>query len=148
MAITKWRDGARSTSALPSLMENFFGRDLFDLGNVAAAGATLPSVNIKETKDNFIVEVAAPGMRKNDFKVRLENNQLIISSEKESSDEKSDQEYTRKEFSYESFQRTFTLPQSAVSENITAKYQDGVLDITIPKKEEEKQKPSKEIKIS
>ena len=148
MAIIKWRDGARSTSALPSLMENFFGRDVFDLGNVAAPGATLPSVNIKETKDNFMVELAAPGMKKNDFKIKLENNQLIISSEKENEKEENEQDYTRREFSYESFQRTFTLPQNAVAENISARYQDGVLNITIPKKEDANQKSIKEIKIS
>ena len=148
MAIIKWRDGARTTSALPSLMENFFGRDLFDLGNIAAPGATLPAVNIRETKDSFIVEVAAPGMKKNDFKVKLDNNQLIISSEREIKEEDRDEDYTRKEYSYESFQRTFTLPQSAIADNITAKYADGVLNIVIPKKEEAKQKPAKEIKIS
>ena len=148
MAIIKWKNGARTTSALPGLMENFFNRDLFDLGNVATPGTTLPAVNLRETKDNFIVEVAAPGMKKNDFTVKLDNNQLIISAEKESKEEENDEEYTRKEFSYESFQRTFTLPQTVVAENISAKYVDGVLNITIPKKEEAKQKPLKEIKIS
>lgn len=148
MAIIKWRDGARTTSALPSLMENFFGRDLFDLGNIASPGATLPAVNIKDTKDSYIVEVAAPGMKKDDFKIKLDNNQLIISSEKETKEEEHEEDYTRKEFSYESFQRSFNLPQSAVADNISAKYSDGVLNITIPKKEEAKQKPSREIKIS
>src|SRR5699024_5061213 len=108
-----------------------------------------PSVNIKETKDNFVVEVAAPGMRKEDFKIELDNNIMTISSERSETEGDKDKEgnYTRREFSYQSFQRSFTLPNTIQGENVSAQYKDGVLNIVIPKREEAKQKPSRIIEI-
>jgi HSP20 family protein len=109
---------------------------------------SMPAVNVHEDEDAFEVELAAPGMKKDDFKVEVENNQLIISSEKK--EEKKDQEgnYTRKEFNYQSFCRTFSLPENAVDgDKIKASYKDGILNISIPKKEEARPKPKKSIKI-
>ena len=118
--------------------------------NYSTTGTTLPAVNVKETPENFIVEMAAPGMKKEDFKVELNNNVLTISSEqKQENEEKENDRYTRKEFSYQSFQRSFQLSREAVdADNIQAKYENGVLHLTIPKREEVKQKPSRLINIS
>ncbi|HET7119430.1 MAG TPA: Hsp20/alpha crystallin family protein [Hanamia sp.] len=137
---------------LPMLFDDFFNRDLFNWNNSNFSGTntTIPAVNIKETPENYEVEVAAPGMTKNDFKIELDGNTLTISSEK--SDEREDKEgenYSRKEFSYQSFQRTFTLPKEVVDiDKIQAKYENGLLHLLIPKKEEAKQKPPRLIQIS
>jgi HSP20 family protein len=139
--------------AIPSLMDDFFGRDWLDstLSNWRTTGTTLPAVNVRETNDEFMIEVAAPGMKRDDFKVELDNNVLTISSEREDSMEEKDQSganYTRREFSYQSFQRSFGLPENKVrGEEIVAKYTDGVLHVTIPKTEEAKVKPAKQIAV-
>ena len=142
----------RSDSNFPSLLDNFLSRDLFDWGssNFSSTNTTLPAVNVIENNDSYEIEVAAPGMKKNDFQVTLENNLLTISSERnEEKKEKEKGQYTRREFSYQSFQRSFTVPESEVDgEKISAKYCDGVLCITLPKREEIKPKPAREIKIS
>lgn len=140
-------------NGFPSLFDDFFNRDLFDWGlsNYSGTGSTLPAVNIRETSENFLVEMAAPGMTKNDFKVELEGNLLTITSEKnnQSGEQNEDERYTRKEFSYQSFQRSFTLPKDVVdADNINAKYTDGVLHLEIPKKEEAKKRPPRMIQIS
>jgi HSP20 family protein len=137
--------------SLPSLFDNLFSRDLMDWGtfNFSTTNTTLPAVNIRETKDDFQIEVAAPGLSKKDFKVNFENNQLVISSEKKEEKKEEEDNYSRKEFSYQSFQRSFTVDQNLVDgEKIEAKYFDGILCITLPKKEEVKPKPPREIKIS
>jgi HSP20 family protein len=107
-------------------------------------------VNIKETNDAFDVEVAAPGMKKDDFKVELDGNMLTISSEKtDEANEKEGERYSRREFSYQSFQRTFQLPKDVVdSDKIEARYENGLLHLVIPKKEEAKQRPPRMIQIS
>jgi HSP20 family protein len=103
-----------------------------------------------ETENEFKVEVAAPGMEKKDFNINLDNNVLTISSEKEETKEEKDKKgnYTKREFSYSSFQRSFTMPDSVNVDKIAAAYKDGVLNITLPKREEAKVKPAKVIKIS
>jgi len=137
--------------SLPSLFDNLFSRDLMDWGtfNFSNTNTTLPAVNIKETADDFQIEVAAPGMNKKDFKISLDNNQLVISSEHKEEKKEEDDSYARREFSYQSFQRSFTVNQNLVDgEKISAKYADGILNIVLPKREEVKPKPAKEIKIS
>lgn len=151
MTLTK-RNGSLVNS-LPTIFDDFFSKDLFDWNNsnFSVAGTTLPAVNVKETPDSFLVEMAAPGMKKEDFKVELNNNVLTISSEKqqESEQKEDNNRYTRKEFSYQSFQRSFQLSREAVdADKIQAKYENGVLHLTIPKREEVKQKPSRLIDIS
>jgi HSP20 family protein len=150
MTLTK-RNGNYSNS-LPGLLDDFFTKDLFDWNNsnFSNAGSTLPAVNVKETPESFEVEMAAPGMNKEDFKVELNNNILTISSEKEYENQQNESEkYSRKEFSYQSFQRSFHLSKEAVdADNIEAKYENGVLRLRIPKREEVKQKPSRLINIS
>ena len=131
----------------PSIFNDFFDRDLFDLTNTSFMNSTLPAVNIKESKDDYLVEVAAQGMSKEDFKIELENNFLVISSEKEDKKEEEGKEFTRREFSYQSFKRSFSLPKTIDEGKIKANYKDGVLKITLPKKEEAKEKPKKLITI-
>ncbi len=125
-------------------MDDFFGRDMMEPN----FGFNSPKVNIQENADNYHVEVAAPGMKRDDFNLTLDNNVLTISSELKEDHEDKNGNYTRREFSYQSFSRSFTLPESVEAEKIEAKYNDGILRIVIPKKEEAKQKPAKTIKIS
>jgi HSP20 family protein len=150
MTLTK-RNG-NLLNPLPTLFDDFFNRDLFNWGNLnfSNTNTTIPAINIKETPDNYIVEVAAPGMSKKDFKVELDGNTLTISSEKSREEEdKEDEKYSRKEFSYQSFQRTFTLQKDVVDiDKIEARYENGLLHLAIPKKEEAKQKPPRLIEIS
>lgn len=141
----------KSNPYLPSFWDNILSRDLTDWGlsNFSSTDTTLPALNVKENEDAFEIEVAAPGMSKGDFRINLENNLLTISSEKK--DEKKDEvkgQYTRKEFSYQSFQRSFTVPETLVDgDHIAARYCDGILCITLPKREEVKPKPAREITI-
>jgi HSP20 family protein len=132
----------------PSIVDEFFGRDftpdLFEF----QTGVNMPSVNVIEGKDDFKIEVAAPGLNKEDFKIDLDNNVLTITSEKEEKNEEENQRYMRREFSYSSFKRSFSMPQSVDSSNIKANHQNGVLTITIPKKEEAKERPPRQIEIS
>jgi HSP20 family protein len=139
-----------SFNAMPALFDDFLGRELFNWGNnnYSSTQTTVPAVNIKESTENFEVEVAAPGMDKKDFKIQLENNTLTISSQKEHSEEKQEEGYSRKEFSYQSFHRSFILPKDVVDEDaIAARYENGLLHLTIPKKEEAKQKGPRLIEI-
>ena len=111
----------------------------------------MPAVNVRESNDNFLIEVAVPGMKRDDFNVELDNNILTISSTKEDNHEEKgrDGEYTRREFSYQAFQRSFSLPEAKVEGGkISAKYTDGILYVTVPKKEEAKVKPARQISVS
>ena len=139
-------------SQVPHLFDDFFNRDIFNWGlsNYSDTNTTIPAVNIKETADNYEVQVAAPGMTKSDFNVELEGNTLTISSEKQSENEQNqDFRYTTKEFSYQSFSRTFTLQKEVVdTEKIRATYENGLLNLTIPKKEEARKKGPRRIEIS
>ena len=134
----------RFSGNYPSLLDRFFENDLFDWSNrnFSTTNTTLPSVNIKESNDDFEVEVAAPGLGKGDFNIELNHDLLTISSDKQVENEtKSGQQFTRREFSYQSFSRSFTLPNTADSEKIEAKYENGILRVRIPKKDEAKPKP-------
>ncbi len=136
--------------AVQNLFDDFLTRDFAQLAmQNSLTNTTIPAVNIKETSENFEVEMAAPGMKKEDFKIQLENNQLTISSEKESEEEEREENrYTKKEFSYQAFQRTFQLPRDVVDvEKIEARYENGMLHLVIPKKEEAKQRPPRQIQV-
>lgn len=132
------------------LFEDFFTRDISDWAdrNISAIGVNLPSVNLKETDSKLEIELAAPGLRKEDFKIEVDQSTLIISAEKEEkkeSDKKDD--YVRKEFNYQSFYRSFKLPDYADEDKIEATYKDGILNITISKKDNGKKKDIKSIAI-
>lgn len=136
----------------PSLFDRFFDGEMMDWNrrNFSSTDSTLPAVNIKENTNEYMIEVAAPGMKKENFKVDYENGRLTISSEfKNEKEEKEGETVTRREFSYQSFQRSFNVTEDVVnSEKISANYKDGILLITLPKREEVKPKPPKQIKIS
>jgi len=136
----------------PTLFDDFLNRDFFNWGltNYSDINTSIPSVNIKETSDNYEVEVAAPGMTKKDFKVQLDGNVLTISSEKTlKQEEDTDVRYASREFSYQSFSRTFNLRKDVVdTEKIQAKYENGILHLLIPKMEHAKQKQPKLIQVS
>lgn len=131
----------------PSIVDEFFGRDFLPNLFEFQTGINMPSVNIVEGKNDFRIEVAAPGLQKDDFKINLDNNVLTISSEKEEKQEEKDERYMRREFSYTSFRRSFSLPQTVEADKISANHSNGVLSISIPKKEEAKVKPAKQIEI-
>ena len=122
---------------LPNVFSSNFNTDI-----------SLPKVNIKETSDSFVVEMAIPGIKKSDLKIDLDNEILSISTESKEENEHHEDTYTRREFGYSSFKRTFTLPESVDDTKIDAKYEDGILNIYLPKKEEAKRKPSRIINIS
>ena len=115
--------------------------------------STSPAVNIAENKDGYRIELAAPGLNKEDFRINMEKRMLEISSEKQSTKESEPDEasngdrYYRKEFVYTRFKRTFSLPDAADTDKISANYKDGILYVNIPKKEQAKEKPSRVIDI-
>lgn len=138
------------TTGFPFLLDHLFEGSMMDWANsnYSTTNTTLPRVNIKESNDNFVIEVAAPGMKKDDFKVDYNNGKLSISSEIEEKT-KEGEKYNRREFSYQSFIRTFDVAQDVVdSEKINASYIDGILRIVLPKREEVKPKPPRQIAIS
>jgi len=141
---------ARFNNYHPSMFDNWFDNDLFNWEyNNHEAEATLPAVNIKENADAFKVEMAVPGFDKKDFKINLDHNVLTISSEKKVENEhKNGERYTCREYSYQSFSRSFTLPDAANGDKISAKYENGILNVEIPKREEAKPKPMRQIAIA
>ncbi|MBK8610694.1 MAG: Hsp20/alpha crystallin family protein [Chitinophagaceae bacterium] len=136
---------------MPSVFDDFFRpwNGFFDEGNGNLWGKTMniPAVNITENKKDYLVSMAIPGMKKDDFKIDVEGNILTISSEKEENKEEKDKKFTRKEFNYSCFSRSFTLPEEVNKEKIEAKYEDGVLKISLPYKEGAKMLSAKHIAV-
>ncbi len=130
--------------SLTDLMENL---ERTFLGRVDEFSGDIPAVNIKEENDKFVLEMAAPGLKKDDFNINLDNYVLTISSEKKEEAKEDKDNYTRREFLYTSFSRSFTLPKTVDIDKIKADYKNGILTVTLPKKEEEA-KLTKQIKIS
>lgn len=130
-------------SPFAGLMDNFFGNQYQTKGHAAF----VPAVNISEEGNKFSLELSAPGFVKSDFKVEVDKSVMTVSAERKTETEAKDKKYTRKEFNYGSFKRSFSLPEGINEEAIDAKYESGVLNITLPKKEKE-QSGSKTIVIS
>ena len=138
-------------SLLPSfsnIWEDFFGRDITDFPSQRMS-VSLPAVNIEEKPDKFLVCLAVPGMKREDFKIEVDHGILSISSEKEEKHEEKDQvgKFTRREFSYQTFKRSFTLPESVKADEVAAKYEDGILTIHLPKREEAQVQPVRQIAV-
>ena len=135
-----------------NLVDRLISNDLFDWSsrNFSTTNTTLPAVNVREDDDQFAVEMAAPGLKKEDFKIELHNRVLSISSERRETQEEEikNANYTRREFSYQSFVRSFSLPEVVDTEKIDARYTDGVLYVVLPKREEAKPKPARTIEIA
>lgn len=128
----------------PTLFDDLFNE--WNTGSVMRT--TTPAVNVRETEDGFDLEMAAPGFTKDSFNIKLENETLTISSALKNDKEEKKENYTRREFSYQSFKRSFTLPKNVVdAENIEAKYEDGILKLSIPKMDAVKTKPARTINI-
>lgn len=156
MSLVKFRNKRRPFSNLiPSnfldmddFLENrLLGSNLLDV-DFWNGKSREPALNIKETDDKFEIELAAPGFSKKDFEVNVDNGCLNISAEKSSSKEDKDENYTRKEFSYNSFARSLQLPESVKEEEIKAHYHDGILSFNLAKKEEAKKQKPKKIEIA
>jgi len=138
----------RTRVTFPGLTEELFNGDFFPRFFDPESKYSLPAVNIIEGKDDFRIEVAAPGLNKEDFRIQLDNNVMTVSSEKEEKHEENDEKVMRKEFSYSSFSRSFSLPETVNADKIKANHKDGILQIVVPKREEAKEKPAREIRIS
>lgn len=134
--------------SFPSVWDNFFSSDLMPDLFESDGYKSVPAVNIVENDNEYVIEVAAPGLEKKDFKIDLENNVLTISSEKEDKMEDKNGKAIRKEFRYSSFCRTFTLPETIDNDKIRANHKDGILSVSIPKKEVAKVKPARQIAIA
>ena len=128
----------------PSLIDDFINQD-WNLK--APSSITLPAVNIKDLEAQFEIELAVPGMKKSDFEIEVEDGLLSISSSMEEEQVTEKGKFTRREFSYNSFKRTFTIPDSVDPSNIEAQYSDGVLQLRLPKRKEALPQPKKLIKI-
>jgi len=138
----------RKHSNLPSFVDEFFGKDFISNFFENQSVYTMPAVNIVESKDSFRIDVAAPGLNKEDFVIDLQNNILTISSEKQENREEKNEKIMRREFSYCSFKRSFSLPEMVDYDKISASHNNGILSIEIPKREEAKEKPARQISIS
>lgn len=140
----------KNGNPFPSLLSDFFDNDQL-LANgwfEREFNQSLPALNIKEGTNEFSIECAAPGYKKSDFKVTAEEGILNISAEKQKEKNEEKKQFTRKEFAYESFSRSLQLPGNSLPDNIEAKYEDGILKLTLPKKEVSVPKQKKEIKVA
>ena len=145
MSLTKWKKDDDLFPTFTSFFDDFWGKDLY---SGVAKGTTVPAVNIHEGKDHFMVEVAAPGLAKDDFKVNIENNVLTISAEKEEKkEEKEGKKVTLREFNFTSFKRSFTIPNTVLADNISATYAHGVLKLNLPKMKEHMETEGREIAV-
>lgn|SRR5690554_3702428 len=129
MSIMKWN---RNNDFFPSILGDIFNEEVFDK---ISNRVSVPAVNLVESDNSYEIHMAAPGLKKEDFKISLENKVLTISSEKSTESEELEDKFTRKEYSYSSFSRSFTLPENTDIEGIEAKYENGELRLNLPKKE-------------
>lgn len=133
MNLIKWNESNDIFPSLPAVLEDFFGRDNYGRG--LSTGITVPAVNIKEEEDKFLVTLAVPGLKKEDCKIKVENGMLTVSSTKQDEKKEEKGKYSRYEYNFSSFSRSFSLPENADKENIKAKYEDGELKIELQKKD-------------
>ena len=140
---------AKLADKMPSVFDDFFKpwNEWFD-GGVWGRTLKVPAVNVTEEENQFTVSLAAPGLKKEDFKIDLDGNLLTISSEKEENKEQKDEKFTRKEYNYSSFSRSFNLPEEISQEKINATYADGVLKITLPYRQGTKKTAAKQIAVN
>jgi HSP20 family protein len=143
MKLVKWQN----EPVFPDFFSRFFSDDFETYFNKPNCGL-VPAANVVENENAYEIEFAVPGMGKEDFKINVENNVLTVSSEKETKNEVQEKNFTRKEFAYGSFSRSFTLPKTVDVDKISAGYENGILKVALPKKEEAKTQLNREIKIS
>lgn len=146
MFITKFRPNVPVLNRNNSLFfDDQIFRDFFS--DVWSGGSIMPATNIKETDNGYMIELAAPGLDKSDFKIRVDNNMLEISSEKSQENNQEEERYTRREFHYSSFKRSWTLPETVDTDAISANYVNGVLNVSLPKKKEAVKNGNKFIEV-
>jgi HSP20 family protein len=146
----------KKNGGFPSLLSDFFNtslidRDFFDLDSnflTSRLGVNVPTANITETPKEYKLELAAPGLERKDFNVEVKERTLTISAEKEEEKKEKDGEYSRREYSFNSFSRSFTLPENVKEGSIDAKYENGVLKVLIPKAKETPVKPAHKVTVS
>lgn len=143
----KPENGRLTFPRFSSFIDGFFENEF---PNVRAAEIfkTPALVNIKDTKESYRIEVAAPGFKKEEFSIKVEGNILSLSAESRQETETTEEKFTRKEFNFSSFARSFTLPKTIDVTKVAANYENGILYVTLPKKEEAKENPSIDVKIS
>ncbi len=148
MNLINFNPFAPAKSNINNLVDEFFNRSIGDIVGSDFV-MTHPSVNIVETAENYKIELAAPGLEKSDFKISVENDHLMLSTEKENTtEEKEGEKITRREFNYNTFKRSFFLPDTIDKEAISAKYTEGILLVNVPKREEAIDKGPRNIKVS
>ena len=146
--IKRNQSNSENFPAWTSFIDELFNDKLDSVKNTDfSKGISSPKVNIKESVDAYILEMAVPGFKKSDFVIDLENETLSVSTEVKTDEVQTKENYTRKEFGYASFKRTFILPDTVEVDKIEATYRDGILSLNIPKREEAKPKPARKITI-
>jgi len=148
MTLVKFKPFAPSQYLFGDLYDELFNNFLREYKSPAQVEYTQPAVNIIDEKDKYVLELAVPGVDKKDIDIKLEDNELIISSNTEKKEEKVDEDFVRLEYNYGSFKRVFTIPQTVDTKKIDAQYKDGILRISLKKKEEAIKKGPMSIKIS
>ncbi len=146
MNLVKRNNSNTGSTFFPTLMEELFRPDWMG-GIQNSTSMTVPPVNIRETDNSYEVELSAPGKRKEDFNIEIDNDLLTISSEFKNENSTEEGKFTRREFSFSSFKRSFTLPETVKEDDISASYESGILRITLPKREEALPKPKRQIDI-
>lgn len=133
---------------VPTYWDDFFNDNFFNNFQVGTWNNSVPAVNVEENENAYTIEVAVPGLSKNDFRIDLEDHVLTVSSEQKDEKKEEKRNYMRREFSYNSFKRSFQLPESVDMDKIKASHEAGVLIIHLPKREEVLQKAPKQIEIN
>ena len=146
MSLINWRNRYDLMPGFPKWVDNFF-RDEDIRTGFWPKRMEMPAVNIKETDTTFELEVAVPGMKKDDFKIEVKEGMLYISAETSSEQEEKEENYTRKEFNFSSFSRSFWLPENVKTDDIKANYKEGMLQVTLPKAEVKVVEKTKMIKV-
>lgn len=142
MKIIRWQNRPMLSSMLEEMLERNYST-----GFEKNCGC-VPATNIREDEKQFEIQLAAPGMKKEDFSLQVENNVLSVSFEKKEEENKQDDNFIRREFGVESFTRSFTIPKTTDAEHISARYENGILFIGVPKLEPEKARLSRSIEIA
>lgn len=132
---------------VPAYWDDFFNDKFYNNVNKTTCNGSNPAVNVSEDDKGYSIEVAAPGIARKDFNLEIENDVLTISTEKNENQEENKQNFLRREFNYETFKRSFQLPETIDQEQIKATHEAGILTLTLPKKEEEVQNAPRQIEV-
>lgn len=146
MSVVKWNPETSLFSSLSSWIDDFFA-DNGDFPKPMVKGVSIPAVNVTESNKEFKLEVAAPGFKKEDFNLEVKNGYLTINGETKMEEEKKEEHYTRREFRFNSFSRSFALPDNVKEGEIKAKYDEGILKVTLPKSKVDKEEMVKTISV-